>query len=160
MKISSNNRNTNLSNLSFDKSLPKKITIEDLINTRDIYHKALNTKKIKKERIDTLKNEYFSMRDCFIEQNKAIVPITINRMNLFPQNERLRDDIFQQGFLALIRAINYYSLNGTATFQTYAISAIKHSIKRFLSEITYPFQIPHNSFSTASILADRGRAHV
>ena len=117
MKISPDNHNTNLSDSSFDKSLLRKITIEDLTNTRDAYYKALNTKKIKKDRLDYLKNEYISMRDCFIEQNKAIVSITVNQMNLFPQNERLRDDIVQQGFLALVQAIDNYSPNGIASFQ-------------------------------------------
>ena len=154
MVIINSNQTTNLSNTSFDKSPLEVVTIESLVSSRDNFLEVLKSKGSEHDDTIRLKDEYISLRERFIIQNENFIKSTVHKLHLFPKNANLKEDIFQQSRLAFINAINNYSPEKSDNFRSYAMSAIKNSIVRFLSDMSKPLHIPARSFPALPVLTE------
>lgn len=73
--------------------------------------------------------------------NKALILHTINVLKL-NDNPSMMDDLVQEGFLGILRAIDNYK-EESAAFGSYAYHWIKCSLIRAYEELKIPVKIPH-----------------
>lgn len=77
-------------------------------------------------------NELFARRDTdkaardeLIERNIRLVPYAIKGLRYRSEDE---DDVISIGIIALIRAVDTFDVNNSASFVTYACTCIKHAV--------------------------------
>ena len=89
-------------------------------------------------------------RDKLIIHNTRLVMYFANRYN--NQTFLTVDDLFQEGILGLIKAVDKYNPNKGAKFSTYASYQIKQSITRAIGDTERTVRVPIHMLQSISEL--------
>ncbi len=136
----------------------KKGNVDNLFNgyipkifiTAYMFSNNLNDKKevdgIKKlgydeeyEIIKQIKNGNKEVRDKFLQDNMGLVISIVNKFSTF--NVEF-DDLFQEGCLGLLKAIDKFDVEMGYKFSTYAIWWIRHYVSRYIQKTGRTIRIP------------------
>lgn len=90
---------------------------------------------------DKIKSGDLETRNDFLLQNLGLVGKAVNS---FTSDINLREDYYQTGCLALIKAMDRFDFTKGVKFSTYAYSCIINNIYNYYGQTSYSFYLPSN----------------
>lgn len=110
------------------------------------------------ELLKAVKDGDLQAREQVVKGNLKLVLSVVQR---FSDIVVSYDDIFQQGCVGLIKAVDYFDVSYGTSFSTYAIPMIVGEIRRYLRDCSSPLRVPrslHNLSADIHNLRERAGA--